>query len=98
MANIKDYGNGVTGCEITVSGFAELKDSYDHEEGNWKCQVGWCGTNYPQACECGGIIHANYGGERDSYYWLATKCDKCHKTEGTPKFADMDKLSGEGLE
>ena len=59
----------------------------EHEIGNEKCEVGWCGRTfgYPKRCECDGLIHAAFGDEnRDCDYWLYTKCDKCGKEEGEP--------------
>jgi len=57
---------------------------YKHEIGNAKCECGWCdgGDNYPKKCECGGLIHADFGDEdSDCNYWLYTKCDKCGESE-----------------
>lgn len=57
---------------------------YSHVIGNKKCNEGWCnkGSHYPIECECGGLIHADFGDEnRDGDYWLYTKCDKCGGTE-----------------
>ena len=57
---------------------------YNHVIGNKKCNEGWCnkGSHYPIKCECGGLIHADFGDEnRDGDYWLYTKCDKCGGTE-----------------
>ncbi|KKT30333.1 MAG: hypothetical protein UW18_C0018G0011 [Microgenomates group bacterium GW2011_GWF1_44_10] len=49
-----------------------------HEVGNRDCQEGWCGNFYPKSCECGGLIHADFGDEdSDCNYWLYKKCDKC---------------------
>lgn len=56
---------------------------YEHEVGNANCGVGWCGAHsYPKPCECGGLMHANFGDEdMDCNYWLETKCDKCGESE-----------------
>ena len=55
---------------------------YEHEVGNSSCGTGWCGSSYPKPCECGGLIHANFGDEdMDCNYWLYTKCDKCGESE-----------------
>ena len=52
----------------------------DHEIGNIKCDGCWQG--YPIHCECGGLIHAEFGDENyDGDYWLDTKCDKCGDSE-----------------
>ena len=56
---------------------------YEHEIGYEKCQEGWCdgGWGYPRKCDCGGLIHADFGDEDwDCNYWLHTKCDKCGDT------------------
>lgn len=52
---------------------------YQHEIGNKNCQEGWCnGIDFPKKCECGGLIHADFGDEdSDCNYWLYKKCDKC---------------------
>jgi len=36
----------------------------------------------PEECECGGLIHAEVGGENKEHcaFWKLTKCDKCGKT------------------
>ena len=49
----------------------------EHEIGNKKCDMCW-GDEYPKKCECGGLIHAEFGDEdKDDNYWLYVKCDKC---------------------
>ena len=61
---------------IDVSG----EGIYKHEIGNVDCKVGWCGCfDWPKACKCGGIIHADFGDETEDGYWLYTKCDICGK-------------------
>jgi len=51
---------------------------YEHEIGDKDCCEGWCGNAYPEKCECGGLIHADFGDENsDGDYWLHTKCDQC---------------------
>lgn len=51
---------------------------YQHEVGNKDCTEGWCGDRYPVPCECGGLIHADFGDEdRSGDYWLHKKCDRC---------------------
>ena len=62
---------------IDVSG----EGLYRHRVGDRACHEGWCGAiaePYPKACECGGLIHADFGDEdHDGNYWLYTKCDRC---------------------
>lgn len=54
---------------------------YNHIVGNNECTEGWCGSDYPKNCECGGLIHADFGDENlDCDYWVHEKCDKCGKT------------------
>jgi len=51
---------------------------YEHKVGDKDCYEGWCGGEYPKACECGGLIHADFGDEdSDCNYWLFKKCDRC---------------------
>jgi hypothetical protein len=53
---------------------------YDHVIGDEHCNEGWCngGDDFPYRCECGGLIHADFGDEEYSGdYWLYEKCDKC---------------------
>jgi hypothetical protein len=55
---------------------------YEHRVGDAKCREGWCGNGYPKPCECGGLIHADFGDEdSDCNYWLYTKCDRCGESE-----------------
>ncbi len=56
---------------------------YQHKIGDAECREGWCdgGRNYPCPCECGGLIHADFGDENWDGYWLHTKCDKCGEGE-----------------
>jgi len=57
--------------------------NYPHVIGNNECDQGWCSAKgYPTKCQCGGLIHANFGDENyDGDYWLYTKCDKCGESE-----------------
>jgi hypothetical protein len=58
-------------------------DGDEHETGNPDCKSGWCNLGYPKPCECGGLIHADWGDENsDGDYWLYTKCDKCGESDG----------------
>jgi hypothetical protein len=53
---------------------------YQHPVGDAFCSEGWCGMGfgYPEACECGGLIHADWGDtDTDDNYWLYKKCDVC---------------------
>ena len=53
-----------------------------HIVGDESCTVGWCdgGRTYPARCDCGGLIHADFGDESsDGDFWLYLKCDRCHK-------------------
>jgi len=63
---------------IDVSG----EKVYSHIVGDKDCASGWCGSDYPKPCPCGGLIHADFGDEdSDCNYWLHTKCDKCGEPE-----------------
>lgn len=47
-----------------------------HEEANKEC--GNCWSGYPVKCECGGLVHAEFGdySSYDSYH-LDKRCDNC---------------------
>jgi hypothetical protein len=67
---------------IDVSG----EGIYRHLVGDTGCAEGWCdggsSSGYPKPCECGGLIHADFGDENyDCDYWLWTKCDQCGESE-----------------
>lgn len=63
---------------IDVSG----EGVYKHLIGNRACEEGWCGNGHPKICDCGGLVHADFGDENaDGDYWLHTKCDKCGRPE-----------------
>lgn len=65
---------------IDVSG----EGMYQHVVGDENCRAGWCAGRgpYPKPCECGGLIHADFGDEdSDCNYWLYTKCDRCGESE-----------------
>ena len=57
----------------------QFKVSFDgcvHEVGNKECKECW--DNYPITCNCGGLIHADFGDENSNgNYWLYYKCDLC---------------------
>ena len=72
-----------TGKENETFDFGDML-GYKHLIGNRGCSAGWCdgGSNYPITCDCGGLIHANFGDEdSDCNYWLYTKCDRCGESE-----------------
>jgi len=49
---------------------------HPHEIGNVDC--GYCWTEHPLQCECGGLIHTAFGDEdSDCNYWLYKRCDRC---------------------
>lgn len=55
-------------------------DDVEHEVGNKKCTHCW--MRYPKPCKCGGLVHADFGGEfedQDGFedYWLYYACDRC---------------------
>lgn len=56
-----------------------------HAVGDFDCKQGWCGDSingYPRKCDCGGLVHAEFGDEDwDGDYWLITKCDTCREQE-----------------
>lgn len=52
---------------------------FEHKAGDKECSMGWCNVvGWPKECQCGGLIHAEFGDEdMDCNYFLYTKCDKC---------------------
>ena len=47
---------------------------YTHVRGK-TCKECWRG--YPRTCECGGLIHAEFGDEGFDGYYLVYHCEKC---------------------
>lgn len=65
---------------VTIS----FNDGKPHYIADTDCEVGWCdgGRSYPKPCECGGLIHAEFGDENyEGDYYLVTQCDRCGKPE-----------------
>jgi len=59
---------------IDVSG----EGIWKHKVGDKDCKEGWCGMAFPRECQCGGLIHADFGDENyDGDYWLHKRCDIC---------------------
>ena len=54
-------------------------DGNKHKIGDKDCSMGWCSCiGWPHKCECGGLIHAEFGDEdMEGNYYLITVCDKC---------------------
>ena len=52
-----------------------------HRVGESRCPE--CAEDYPEACRCGGLMHAADAGETDveGNSVLVTLCDKCGRTE-----------------
>ena len=51
-------------------------DTWTHVKGDKDCDGCWAG--YPKECECGGLVHAEFGDENfDGDYWLIYLCDRC---------------------
>lgn len=69
--------NGVIGRKVEIEMFLPIEGSDKHNKGRNNCTVGWCGNGYPKECVCGGLLHAYFGGEDNTGYWLNIKCDKC---------------------
>ena len=54
----------------------------EHEGSNAQCHEGWCdGESYPKPCECGGLVHADWGDYVGEGFYLETKCDQCGEPE-----------------
>lgn len=65
-----------------IETFLVSLEGQEHTIGDKTCNIGWCGHGYPKPCQCGGLIHADFGDENyDCDYWLWTKCDRCGKPE-----------------
>ena len=64
------YGSNLPGVEFASQ----------HDIGSGKCDGCWPG--YPRRCECGGMIHAEFGDEMEDGYYLNFYCDKCGSTAG----------------
>jgi hypothetical protein len=48
----------------------------NHEIGNENC--GACWEDTLDKCDCGGLIHTEFGDESsDGDYWIHKQCDKC---------------------
>ncbi len=52
--------------------FGEATDP--HQVGSTDCDACWKG---PFHCDCGGLIHYEFGDESWDGYWLYSKCDQC---------------------
>ena len=53
-----------------------LLDGEELKVGEEDCEACWSG--YPKRCECGGLVHAEFGDENyGGDYWLLRKCDSC---------------------
>lgn len=51
-------------------------NNYEHDGGLDNCRACWEG--YPKICECGGLVHADFGDENENGdYWLTKQCDNC---------------------
>lgn len=51
-------------------------NGYDHQKNNPECPACWRG--FPVPCECGGLIHAEFGDENaNGDYYLIYRCSKC---------------------
>lgn len=65
-------------CETFKLG--ELGFEHEHDAGDTDCEACW--PRYPKPCECGGLVHAEFGDEdKNCNYWLYTKCDRCGDPE-----------------
>jgi hypothetical protein len=58
-----------------------IAEEANHERANPQCPECW--EDYPEPCQCGGLIHAA-GGEvedEDGNVWVTTMCDQCGRSE-----------------
>jgi hypothetical protein len=66
--------------EPMKSGLLTIGDETTHVVGDGSCPE--CPDGYPEACPCGGLMHAA-GGETDpeGAEWPTTRCDQCGRSE-----------------
>ncbi len=52
-----------------------------HHVGNTRCPG--CIQEYPEACVCGGLLHAESGGpdDEDGSLSLRSRCDQCRRSQ-----------------
>ncbi|MFH1226783.1 MAG: hypothetical protein V1701_02630 [Planctomycetota bacterium] len=50
-------------------------DLSEHKVVNGECNQCWITT--PLKCDCGGIVHTQFGDDTQDGYWLLHKCEKC---------------------
>lgn len=57
--------------------FENNDNMYEHTIGDKECSGCWS-TDRIEECECGGVVHNEFGDENyDCDYYLVYKCDKC---------------------
>jgi hypothetical protein len=61
--------------------FFAVEEEAIHHVGDTQCPA--CLEEYPEACRCGGLIHAESGGPEaeDGSVWLRTRCDQCRRSQ-----------------
>lgn len=79
---IADVGFDLVRLQAQMEADAETvgDTNYEHGIGDPECEQGWCdgGEFFPAECECGGLVHADFGDEdHNCEYWLYEKCDRC---------------------
>jgi len=59
----------------------EVGNVVNHRVGDVQCAE--CSEEYPEACRCGGLMHASDTAEEDSdgNVVIVTLCDQCGRTE-----------------
>jgi hypothetical protein len=56
-------------------------DVDNHHRGDLECPE--CSENYPEGCQCGGLMHASETNQEDAdgNLVVATLCDRCGRSE-----------------
>jgi hypothetical protein len=61
-------------------GLLAIGDETTHVIGDGNCPE--CLDEYPEACPCGGLMHAARGEtDADGTEWPVTRCDQCGRSE-----------------
>ena len=61
--------------------FFAVEEEPIHHAGDTQCPE--CLENYPEACVCGGLIHAEDGApeDEDDHAGPRTRCDQCRRSQ-----------------
>jgi hypothetical protein len=58
-----------------------MGDDIRHRKGDAQCPG--CAAQFPEPCQCGGLVHATAGEEEDDEgnFALSTRCDQCGRSD-----------------